>query len=48
MDFSKEYIPIYTYKVEDMIIKKFICMKYGENTVTILYRVKNEGKRGEQ
>lgn len=38
-EFKKEYIPIYTYKVEDVIIKKFICMKYGENTVTILYRV---------
>lgn len=39
VDFKKEYIPIYTYKVEDIEIKKFICMKYGENTVTILYRV---------
>lgn len=40
--FKKEYIPIYTYKVENVIIKKFICMKYGENTVTILYRIKNQ------
>jgi len=38
-DFKKEYIPIYTYKVEDVEIKKFICMKHGENTVTILYRI---------
>lgn len=44
VDFNKEYIPIYTYKVEDTIIKKFICMKYGENTVTILYRIKNQNK----
>ncbi len=44
VDFNKEYIPIYTYKVEDVMIKKFICMKYGENTVTILYRIKNQNK----
>ncbi len=44
VDFNKEYIPIYTYKVEDIIIKKFICMKYGENTATILYRIKNQNK----
>ena len=28
VDFKKEYIPIYTYKVENVIIKKFICMQY--------------------
>lgn len=42
VDFRKEYIPIYTYKVEEVTIKKFICMKYGENTVTILYRISNK------
>ena len=41
---KKEYIPIYTYKVEDIIIKKFICMKYGENTVTVLYRITNKNE----
>ena len=42
--FEKEYIPIYTYKVEDIIIKKYICMEYGKNTVVVLYRVFNTNK----
>ena len=42
VDFKKEYIPIFTYKVEDITIKKFICMEYGKNTVVILYRIKNQ------
>ncbi len=42
--FEKEYIPIFSYKVEDIIIKKLICMKYMENTVCLLYKVKN-GKK---
>ncbi|MGN1327862.1 MAG: glycogen debranching enzyme N-terminal domain-containing protein, partial [Clostridia bacterium] len=41
-DFKKEYIPIYTYQVENISIKKFICMQYGKNTVVILYKVKNQ------
>ena len=41
-EFKKEYIPIFTYKVEDITIKKFICMEYGKNTVVILYRIKNQ------
>ena len=45
VDFSKEYVPIYTYKVEDVVVKKFICMKYGENTVAILYKIKNQNTR---
>ena len=44
VSFEKEYIPIFTYKVEDVIIKKYICMEYGKNTVTILYRVFNSEK----
>lgn len=43
-EFKKEYIPIFTYQVENVTIKKFICMKYGQNTVTILYRVKNQNE----
>jgi len=39
--FEKEYVPIYTYKVEDVIIKKYICMIYGSNVVTILYQIFN-------
>lgn len=40
-EFEKDYIPIFTYKVGDIIIKKLICMKYRENTVCVLYRVEN-------
>lgn len=41
-EFKKEYMPIFTYRVENITIKKFICMQYGKNTVTVLYRVKNQ------
>ena len=40
--FEKEYIPIYTYEVEDVIIKKYICMEYGKNTVVIYYQIYNK------
>ena len=43
--FEKDYIPIFTYKVKDVEIKKLICMEYGKNTVCILYKVKNGGNR---
>ncbi len=43
--FEKDYIPIFTYKVEDIEIKKLICMEYGKNTVCILYKVKNKGPK---
>lgn len=39
--FEKEYIPVFTYKIGTVEIKKSICMKYGENTVGILYNIKN-------
>ena len=39
--FEKEYIPIFTYQVEDIFIKKFICMEYRKNTVAIYYCIKN-------
>lgn len=42
--FEKDYIPIFTYQIEDTTIKKLICMEYGKNTVTILYRIKNGNK----
>lgn len=40
-DFKKEYLPIFTYRVEGITIKKFICMQYGKNTVVVLYRIIN-------
>lgn len=43
--FEKDYIPIFTYKVEDITIKKYICMVYGKNTVTILYKISNKNHK---
>lgn len=40
--FEKTIIPIYTYKVKNIIIEKSICMLYGKNTVVIVYRVINQ------
>ncbi len=42
--FEKDYIPIFTYKVEDVQIKKLICLEYGKNTLCILYRIKTKDK----
>lgn len=38
--FEKEYLPKFTYKVKAATIEKTICMKYMENTVCVLYKVK--------
>ena len=43
--FEKDYIPIFTYKVKEVEIKKLICMEYEKNTVCILYKIKNEGPK---
>ena len=40
-EFEKEYIPIFTYKVNNITIKKLICMEYRKNTVCILYKIDN-------
>ena len=42
--FEKDYLPTFSYKVEDTLIDKTICMKHMENTVCILYKIKN-GKK---
>jgi len=42
VEFEKEYLPIFTYKVEDVLVKKFICLEYGKNTVTVFYYIKNQ------
>jgi len=42
-EFEKEYIPIFTYQIKDITIKKLICMEYGKNTVCILYKIDNKG-----
>ena len=38
---KKEELPIFTYQIGDVEITKTICMKYGENTVGILYKIRN-------
>ena len=42
ISFEKEYMPIFTYRVEDVIVKKFICMEYGKNTTVVYYYIKNQ------
>ena len=42
VDFEKSIIPIYTYKVKNVVIEKSICMLHGRNTVAIVYRVANQ------
>ena len=44
-EFEKDYIPIFTFKVGDILIKKLICLEHGENTVCILYKIENKGKK---
>lgn len=39
--FEKEFVPKFTYKVENTTIEKTICLQYGKNTVGILYKIKN-------
>ena len=45
VSFEKEYIPIYTYQVEDVQIKKYICMEHGKNTVIVFYQIYNKNKK---
>ena len=45
VEFQKEFIPIFTYEVEGIIIKKYICMDYGKNTVAVYYNIKNKDKK---
>lgn len=43
--FEKDYVPVFTYKIGNIIINKIICMEYGKNTVCVLYNIKNEGPK---
>ena len=42
--FEKEILPKFTYKIEDTVIEKTICMEYGKNTVGVYYKKKNGDK----
>ena len=39
--FSFDTVPEYTYKVEDVSIKKTISVEYGHNTVAVCYEIEN-------
>ncbi len=39
--FEKSEIPVYYYEIEDVKIKKSICMQYEKNTVIVQYNIKN-------
>ncbi len=39
--FTKEILPIFKYKVEDVEISKTICMINGKNTVEVFYKIRN-------
>lgn len=39
--FSFDSVPQYTYKTEDVSIKKTIAIEYGHNTVTVCYEIEN-------
>jgi len=43
--FEKEFLPVFTYKVEDVEITKKVCMEYRKNTVAINYNIKNSDKK---
>ena len=42
--FEKDFVPTFKYKIKDIEIEKTICMTYGENTVGVLYKIKNGNK----
>ena len=39
--FTKNILPIFKYKVEDIEISKNICMQYRKNIVQVFYKIKN-------
>lgn len=45
VSFKKDYVPIFSYKVEDTTVTKIVCMKYGKNTVGVYYKIRNGSKK---
>ncbi|MBR3163437.1 MAG: glycogen debranching enzyme N-terminal domain-containing protein [Clostridia bacterium] len=45
--FEKNYLPTFTYNINDIEISKTICLEYEKNSVGILYKIKN-GKKTAQ
>ncbi len=44
-EFKKIYVPIFTYKVDDIKITKMISMQYGKNTVGVYYKITGGEKK---
>ena len=44
-EFEKDYIPVFKYEVENVIITKKVCMQYGKNTVCVSYKVENGNQK---
>lgn len=44
VEFNNDEFPTFTYKVEDVVIKKTICMEQGRNIVGVYYNIKNADK----
>ena len=40
--FEKEIMPIYTFKINDVLIEKTICMVHEKNAVVIVYKISNK------
>ena len=45
VDFRKDFVPIFTYYVENILIKRYIVMDYRQNTTCVTYVVKNSNKK---
>ena len=43
-EFEKNNFPTFTYKVDDVVITKTICLEYEKNSVGVLYKIKNGNK----
>ena len=39
-EFTKDYVPVFKYKIGQVEIVKIICMEYGHNTVGVYYKIK--------
>lgn len=42
VSFEKDYIPVFTYEIKGVKIKKSICMEYGKNTVVVSYHIESQ------
>ena len=41
VSFTKEFMPVFGYKINNVEIKKVICMQHFKNTVAVYYKIKN-------